>query len=359
MGQVTSKDVARLAGVSRTTVSLVLNNIPNSRIPEETRRKVLKAAQELNYQPNVLAQSLKTKRSKIIGLVIPSITNPFFPSIAQGVEDVANAHGYNIFLCNSFRDPEKEKGYIRALASKQVDGIIFTSITYNVDYIRELRNQGVAIVAFDRRINDNDVDSVLFDNFKGGEMAAEYLLGMGHKNIAFLSGPTNISSRSDRLEGYKNALKKAGIDINPLYIFLDDFMEEEGRDTNYEVEAGYRMALRVLEDHPEVTAIFAVNDMTAIGVLKAIREKRLKVPTDISLIGFDNIILADLIDPPLTTIKQPKYKMGKAAAELLISRLEGLSVTGPKHTLLFPPELVVRESVSPVTDELLIKSNQS
>lgn len=357
MGQVTSKDVARLAGVSRTTVSLVLNNIPNSRISEETRQKVLNAAKELNYQPNVLAQSLKTKRSKIIGLVIPSITNPFFPSIAQGVEDVANAHGYNIFLCNSFRNPEKEKGYIKTLASKQVDGIIFTSITYNVDYIRELRSQGVAIVAFDRRINDNNVDSVLFDNLRGGEMAVEYLLGMGHKNIAFLSGPTNISSRSDRLEGYKNALKKAGIE--PLYIFLDDFMEEEGRDTNYEVEAGYRMALKVLEDHPEVTAIFAVNDMTAIGALKAIKEKGLKVPRDISLIGFDNIILADLIDPPLTTIKQPKYKMGKAAAELLISRLESLSITGPKHTLLFPPELVVRESVAPVTDDLLTKSNQN
>lgn len=188
MAQITSKDVARLAGVSRTTVSLVLNGIPNSRIPDETRQKVLKAAEELKYQPNVLAQSLKTKRSKIIGLVIPSITNPFFPSIAQGVEDIANEHGYNIFLCNSFRDPEKEKGYIQALASKQVDGIVFTSITYNVDYIRELRRQGVAIVAFDRRINDNNVDSVLFDNLKGGEMAVEYLLSMGHKNIAFFVG---------------------------------------------------------------------------------------------------------------------------------------------------------------------------
>jgi len=236
--------------------------------------------------------------------------------------------------------------YINALASKQVDGIIFTSITSSAGYIRELRKQGVAMVAFDRRINDNNVDSVLFDNIRGGEMAVEYLLGEGHKNIAFLSGPINISSRSDRLEGYKNALKKAGIALNSSYVFLDDCVEEEGRDTNYEVEIGYRLTLRLLEKHPEITAIFAVNDMTAIGALKAAKEKKVKVPEDLSLIGFDNVVLADLVDPPLTTIKQPTYKMGRAAAEILISKFKGFNVTGPKHTLLFSPELVVRGSVA-------------
>lgn len=153
------------------------------------------------------------------------------------------------------------------------------------------------------------------------------------------------------MEGYKRALEKTGINQNPSYIFVDDFMEKEGRDTNYEVEAGYRMALKLVEENPEITAICAVNDMTAIGALKALKEKRRKVPDDISLMGFDNIILADLIDPPLTTVKQPKYKMGRAAAELLISRLEGSSVTGPKHTLLFSPELIVRESVNRVINK--------
>ena len=258
MRNVTSKDVARLAGVSRTTVSLILNDAPNVRISQETREKVLRAARELKYHPNALAQSLKTKRSKIIGLIIPSITNPFFPSIAQGVEDAAVENDYNIFLCNSFRDPEKEKSYIRTLAGKQVDGIIFTSLTYSQEMIKELRQRGVAMIAFDRRVSDEDVDSVLFDNVKGAEMAVEHLISLGHRLIAFLSGPTNISSRKDRLDGYQKALTDSGIPVNPAYIIIDEHHERESLNTNYEVEAGFRKANEFLNRFPEVTAIFAV-----------------------------------------------------------------------------------------------------
>jgi LacI family transcriptional regulator len=344
MRNVTSKDVAKLAGVSRTTVSLILNEAANVRISEETRQRVIKAVNDLKYHPNVLAQSLKTKRSKIIGLIIPSITNPFFPSIAQGVEDAAVENGYNIFLCNSFRDPAKEKSYIETLASKQVDGIIFASITHNSESIRELRQRGVAIIAFDRRISDDDVDTVLFDNTKGGELAVENLLSLGHRRIAFVSGPTNVSSRSDRLEGYKLALTKYGIPVNHSYIIKDDCFEKENLDTNYEVEAGFRMTHELLDRSPEITAIFAVNDMTALGVLKALKARGLTVPDDLSLIGFDDIILAAITDPPLTTIAQPKYKMGRAAMELLISRLDGTKHHNPRQLMLFTPELVKRNS---------------
>lgn len=346
MAKITSKDVARLAGVSRTTVSLVLNNVDNARISEATSEKVLKAAKQLKYRPNALAQSLKTNRSKIIGLIIPSITNPFFPSIAQGVEDTAVSKGYNVFLCNTFREPEKENSYIQALASKQVDGIIFASMTFNPEAILELRRRGVAIVAFDRRVNDQDVDAVLFDNVKGGEMAVKYLLSLGHRNIAFLSGKTDIFSRRDRLEGYKKALQDAEVAINHDYIAIDNFQEQENRDRNYEIEAGFRIANKLLDKSPEVTALFAVNDMTALGALKAIKSRGLRVPEDISLVGFDDINLAEITDPPLTTIRQPKYKMGKTSAELLISRLEEekSGTSGQKHLLIFSPELVTRES---------------
>lgn len=344
MARVTSKDVAKKAGVSRATVSLVLNNVPNARISNQTRQKVLAAAQKLNYSPNILAQSLKTRRSKIIGLIIPSITNPFFPSIAQGVEDVAVANGYNIFLCNSFRNAEKENSYIRALAGRQVDGIIFASMTYNPQAVQKLQKDGMSIVAFDRRIIDTEVDSVMFDNTKGAEMAVEHLLSLGHRKIAFLSGPLHISSRQERLEGYKKALKKHGLPLKPEYILQDNFEEKEGRDTSYEMEAGFRMAERLMQELPEVTGVFAVNDMTALGVLKSVKAKGLHVPRDLSLIGFDDIILAEMSDPPLTTIKQPKYEMGKAAAELLISRLDGKKQFESRHLLLFSPELVERSS---------------
>lgn len=346
MSKVTSKDVAIKAGVSRATVSCVLNNSKRVRISPETRKKVLEAAAELKYYPNVLAQSLKTKRSKIIGLVIPSITNPFFPSIAQGVEDVAVEHGYNLFLCNSFRNRDKESSYIDALASKQVDGIIFASMTYSAQAIQRLQDSDVRIVAFDRRISLEDVDAVLFDNRKGAEIAVEHLISLGHKNIAFLSGTTQVSSRQARLDGYKASLENHGLSVNPKFILQDKHHEYENRRSNYEIDVGYRLGKQLIEKNPEVTAIFAVNDMTALGALKAVRSLGLKVPRDISLVGFDDIMMSELTDPPLTTVAQPKYEMGRAAAELLISRLEDEKASA-RHLLVFPPELIVRKSCSP------------
>ncbi len=349
MPQITSKDVARLAGVSRSTVSLVLNKVPNIQLASETREKVWKAAQELNYQPNVLAQSLKTNRSKIIGLIIPSITNPFYPSIAQGVEDIAIENGYNIFLCNTFRNQAKEENYIKTLASKQVDGTIFASAVLNLSGLEELHKRKIAIVTFDKRIDNNDFDCIQFDNVKGGEMAVNYLFSLGHRNIGFISTSFASASHIDRLAGYKKAHAEAGFPVNPNYIREDKDHNKVNLQTNYEQNIGLKLASELLEECPEVTAIFAVNDVTAMGVIK-LKQKGVRIPEDLSVIGFDDIFIAEMLDPPLTTIVQPIYKMGQQAAKLLISMIEGKEKDSkePRHVLIYSPELMIRNSCRPL-----------
>lgn len=349
MSQVTSKDVAKLAGVSRSTVSLVLNN-SNMPISQETRQKVLKASKELNYQPNMLAQSLKTNRSKIIGLIIPSITNPFFPSIAQGVEEIAVENGYNIFLCNTFKDPLKEENYIKVLASKQVDGIIFASSIQSPHILKDLQKRKIAIVTFHKPTDNHDLDCILFDNVKGGEIAVNYLLDLGHKNIGFISTSITTPSHIARLNGYKNAYEKAGIPLNLKYIREDKYINKTNLRTNYEQDIGLKLALELLEECPEVTAFFAVNDLTAMGIIK-LKQRGFRIPEDISVIGFDNIYISEMIDPPLTTIQQPTYKMGQRAAELLIAKIsEKEKEDEPKHMMVFSPELIIRGSCAKKRD---------
>jgi LacI family transcriptional regulator len=348
MSQITSKDVARLAGVSRSTVSLVLNNVSTVKIAAETREKVLKAARELNYRPNVLAQSLKTNRSQIIGLLIPSITNPFFPAVAQGVEDVAVANGYNVFLCNTFRDRVKEENYIQTLVGKQVDGIIVASSVHNPLFLQEAQRRKIPIVTFDRRIENNGFDCIHFDNVKGGEMAVNYLFSLGHRNIGFITTSMHSSSHSERLTGYKNAHQKAGIAVNHNYIKDDKYQNKGVKGNNYETNVGFKLTAELLEQCPEITAVFAVNDLTALGVIK-LGQRGIRIPEDLSVIGFDNIYLTEMITPTLTTIAQPTYQMGRQAAQILIAKLmsdrnDHDEFKDPWHLLRFAPGLVVRES---------------
>jgi LacI family transcriptional regulator len=344
MSQVTSKDVARLAGVSRSTVSLVINNVSNVQIAAKTREKVWKAARELNYRPNVLAQSLKTNRSKIIGLLIPSITNPFFPFIAQGVEDIAVENGYNVFLCNTFRDQVKEENYIQTLVGKQVDGIIVASSVHNPVILKEAQQRKIPIVTFDRRIEADGFDCIYFDNIKGGELAVDYLFSLGHRNIGFITTTTNTASHSDRLTGYKKAHEKAGIAVNDRYLKDDRYQNKGVKSNIYEMNIGQKLAGELLEQCPEVTAVFAVNDVIALGVMK-LGQKRIGIPRDLSVIGFDNISLTEMVTPTLTTIAQPTYQMGRQAAKLLIAKImDAADYKGPQRLLTFSPELIVRDS---------------
>jgi LacI family transcriptional regulator len=344
MPQITSKDVARLAGVSRSTVSLVLNKVSNVKIAQETKEKVWKAAQELNYRPNVLAQSLKTNRSKIIGLLIPSIVNPFFPFIAQGVEDIAVENGYNVFLCNTFRDKTKEENYIGTLAGKQVDGIIVASSIGDPLILKEAQKRKIPTVTFDRRMEHNGFDSVYFDNVTGGEMAVNYLFSLGHRNIGFITTSLETVSHSDRLTGYRNAHQKAGIPVNENYIRDDHYQNKGNKSSVYEMNIGLKLASELLLQCPEVTAVFAVNDTIALGVIK-LRQKGIGIPKDLSVIGFDNISLAEIVTPALTTIAQPTYQMGQQAAKLLISKIsKNKNESNDLHLMTFSPKLIIRDS---------------
>jgi LacI family transcriptional regulator len=342
MTRVTSNDIAAKAGISRTTVSLVLNNVAGARISEATRAKILQIAKELDYKPNQLARGLKTNRSRTIAFMLPSISNPFYPYVAQGIEDVALAHGYTVFICNTYRDFDKEKNYYRTLAQRQVDGLILSGSTKSSEFLQEFIDLGVAVTTFNPELDFPTVDQVLVDNVHGGFLATQHLLEYGHRRIAFLAEPLVYQSRNERLEGYKKAFDECGLKVDESLI-LRSASEFEYHDQTYDLFNGYNLGKRLLKETSGVTAVVANNDMTAMGAFKALCEEGVGIPGDISIVGYDNIPMAGMLEPGLTTIDQPKYERGKAAAELLIKRLmepEG----GERRIIKFLPSLITRES---------------
>lgn len=291
MSRPTSKDVARLAGVSRTTVSMILNNTPEARISESTRERVLQAVAQLKYSPNHVARGLKTSRTHTLALVIPSITNPFYAHVAQGVEDIAHAHGYTVFLCNAYRDSDREEKYVRALLQRQVDGVILVGAPSGLRVAEELVAEGVVVVTLDREVIHPEIERVLVDHFRGGWIAADLLHRLGHREVAFISGPIHNTARRDRLDGFRAAFTEHGLSF-PFEHLLTGPAEASARQDDYELRNGYRLAKEVLVRMPEITAIACVNDMSAIGVLQALHEAGQRVPADVSVIGYDDIPLA-------------------------------------------------------------------
>ncbi|SDG75122.1 transcriptional regulator, LacI family [Thermoanaerobacter thermohydrosulfuricus] len=331
---VTIKDIAKLANVSITTVSRVINNKTEG-VSEETRNRILQLVKELGYQPNAIARGLVTKKTKTVGLIIPDISNPFFPDIARGVEDSAHIYGYNVFLCNTDDNLEKESEYINALKEKYVDGIIFTSSSIpKHEHITDLIKSGIPVVIMDRRIDSEDIYGVFLDNYEGGYIATKYLIDLGHKRIGCITGPLYISNAIERLEGYKRALVDNEIEVDNRLIFEGD----------YKINSGIIGAEKLLEH--EVTAIFASNDLMAYGAYKAIRSYGYKIPDDISVVGFDDIQLSQILEPQLTTIRQPAYDMGLTAARMLIKLIEGKKMN--KKIANFRPQLIIRQSTKDI-----------
>ncbi|HEY8362023.1 MAG TPA: LacI family DNA-binding transcriptional regulator [Tissierellaceae bacterium] len=331
---VTIKDIAKLANVSIATVSRVINNKPGG-VSEETRKRILELVKELGYQPNAIARSLVTKKTKTIGLIIPDISNPFFPDIARGVEDGAYMYGYNVFLCNTDDNLAKESEYINALKEKYVDGIIFTSSSIpKHEHMVALIKSGIPVVIIDRRIDFEDVYGVFVDNYEGGYIATKYLIDLGHRRIACIAGPLHTTTAKDRLEGYKKALMESGISIEEELIFEGD----------YKINSGIVGAEKVLQH--KITAIFACNDLMAYGAYKTIKSLGYKIPDDVSVIGFDDIQLSQILEPQLTTIKQPAYDMGLTAASMLIKLVEGQKLN--KRVINFKPRLIIRRSTKSI-----------
>jgi LacI family transcriptional regulator len=328
---ITIKDIAKRAGVSYATVSRALNNHPEINI--ETRKKIARIAAEIGYQPNAIARGLVKKETKTIGLLIPDITNPFFPEVARGIEDAANETGYTIFLCNTNWKQEREEHYLNVLRQKQVDGVIIAPASERPEHLKKVIGHGTKNMVFISRANLASVTSVLIDNVRGGRLAVEYLIAKGYHRIAFVGGLTDTSSNQERFQGYKEALEAAGLQLNPAYIVGGDFKRESGHQATE--------ALLKLEPRPD--AIFAANDLLALGAIQALREQGLRIPEAMAVIGFDDIEFASLPEIQLTTVTQPKYDMGKLALQTLMSQIKGDERMVARKIML-EPALICRKT---------------
>lgn len=308
MTSVNIKAVAEYAGVSTSTVSRVLSG--KSYVNEQTRIHVLRAVNELNYRPNALAKSLKMGCTNTIALMVPTIENEIFPIIARGVEDTARRNGYTVILCNTYEDMELEKDYINKLRTRWIDGFIVSSMLPNSHHIRQLKADGFPVV-LTARYYDESIDAVVIDNYKAAYDAVCYLIKTGHKRIAIALGRRELSIYQRRLEGYIDALKAYNIPVDESLI-ID---ETNGRNSFYYLMQGMIKRGNIPD------AVFATSDPKAFVVMRAIRDCGLRIPEDVSVLGFDNVEISALIDPPLSTVSQPLYDIGVLAAKKLITMI--------------------------------------
>ncbi len=317
------KDVAQAAGVSVATVSRYINK--KGYVSTESKDAIQNAIETLQYKPNLIARSLSTKQSNIIGLLLPDITNPFFPELARAVEDVALSNGYTVVLCNSDQNSHKEKQYIEMLTQKYVAGFILTSNLLKTEYYKSL---GVPIVGLDRA-NSIPFPTVSTDNRKGAKLATEYLIECGATNIVCLRGPKAVGVAEDRLLGYLEGIKNVTVESHII-------------ESPFDFESSMKITHEFLSNNKKIDGIFACSDASAIGAIKAAHSLGIDIPGQLQIIGFDGVLLGEMITPSLTTIAQNIYQMGASAAKLLIQQIEGEQ---PKEERIqLAPTLVVRET---------------
>jgi len=331
----TMKDVAQAAAVSVTTVSHVINE--TRYVSEDLRARVLRAMEDMNYHPNILARSLRQGITHSIGLIVPDNSNPFFAEVARVAETVGFEHDYSVILCNSDKNVEREYAYLNVLIARQVDGVIFIAAGGEQQHLRELAAQGIPVVVADRDVPQGLADVVLVNHEQGGYDATQHLISLGHRRIACISGPSPITPSADRVRGYCRALREAGIP-----------MEEELVVRCSESYLGGETAMaRLLRLDRRPTAVCTYNDITAIGALRASRNAGLEVPGDLSIVGFDDIPLASAVVPALTTVAQPIADLATVATELLIARIQHSAEFAPGQRIVLDTNLVVRESSAP------------
>lgn len=323
-------DVAKEAGVSIATVSKVINQ--TGRIGEKTRKKVHKVMEELNYQPSVVASALTGKNTYTIGLLVPDLANPFFAEVARSVEDRGRELGYSLVMCSTDHDPDKEIQYLTVLRQKQVDGIILgTGFRHNGE-LKGLIEQQIPVALIAREEPELAVDTVLVDDFNGGYMATSHLVGLGHRRIAVIAEDLNVASSRERVRGYRRALDERGIHYNEQLVLISDFTVADGK----------RLTGQLLDSEDPPTAVYACNDLLAIGAMQAATERGLHIPNDLSIVGFDDTLLATITNPALTTVAQPIHEMGRQVMDLLIQEVEKKKSVKQRVVLL--PELKVRQS---------------
>jgi LacI family transcriptional regulator len=333
--KLTQKDVARAAGVSQAVVSHVLNQTDKA-IPEETRQRVLEAIEELGYTPNKAARSLRGQRTYTIACIIPDITNAFFPAFLRGIQQVADQHHFDLIIYDSHTSAEKERRYLCSLTGGHVDGAVVLPFYSDRGILSELLEKGLHLVTFEAGVqprNEEGHDLVYVDNVSAAYTAVDYLIKRKHTRIGILAGTVGTPPQRSRLSGYKQALKENDLAVNKDFIRWGDYTETGG--------CAEMKSILALPEKP--TAVFAANDLMAIGAMLAVQKAGLRVPEDIAIMGFDDIPAARLVNPPLTTVTQFQEEIGKQAAELLFERIAGGAPDGARSVEM-PFEIVVRES---------------
>jgi len=325
------RDVAKRAGVAPITVSRCINNSGYCSL--ETRARVEAAILELGFVPNRLASGLRSKRTNTLALVLTDITNPYFTTIARGVEDMASEAGYMVIFCNTDESVSKEQMYVHMLLEKRVDGIMLVPAQSTLDSVDLIQKHNTPLVVLDRRVPDVKTDVVRCDSERGAYELTRLLLSLGHREIAILNGPKGVSTADDRLSGYRRALAEAGIAGSAGLEFFGSFNQE----------SGYEMTHKALAGTPGLTALFATNNIIAFGALRALQEIGLHVPGDIAMVGFDDLPPALVTFPFLTVAAQPAYEMGKKAIEILLKKLGG-GASDQYQEIVLPAEIVIRQS---------------
>lgn len=334
--QITIKDIARSLKISPSTVSRALKDHPD--ISPATKKAVRELATELDYQPNSVALSLRKSKTFTIGVIIPQIVHHFFSTVISGIEDVAYKAGYHVMICQSNESFDREKASAQALLASRVDGMLVSVAqeTKDIKHFETLLGRGIPIVFFDRVASGLDTSSVVVDDFGGAYRAVEYLIKSGCRRIAHLAGPETLEISKNRIKGYEKALDDYGLTLNPDYIVTAGLTLEDGR----------KACLELLEKGERPDAIFAANDPLAIGALKVLKEKGIRIPEDISVIGFSDEPITALIEPPMTTVAQPGFEMGQLATRLLLNEISHKSdeERQPSVQRELKTELVIRES---------------
>ncbi|AWS44341.1 LacI family DNA-binding transcriptional regulator [Streptosporangium sp. 'caverna'] len=332
----TLKDVANEAGVHPATASRALNPETRHLVNDETAQRVHRVADSLGYQPNPIARSLKTARSSSIGLVIPDLTNPLFPPIVRGVEDVLGGVGYNAWIVNTDNDPARETAAVESLQNRSVEGFVFATARLHHPLLERLAAIGTPTVLVNRRLAMSDIPSVTGDDAGGVAMAMRHLVELGHRKIVHLAGPQDLSTGVNRLRAFRQALEDHGLENSPSRLKLCSAWAEA---------AGAKAVTELLDDGVEFTAVLAGNDLLALGCYDALAERGLSCPDDVSVVGFNDMPFVDKLSPPLTTVRIPHYEVGAEAAHLLLERLRAPSRSA--RSILLPLTLVNRKSTAP------------
>jgi LacI family transcriptional regulator len=337
----TIDDIAKKAGVSKATVSRVLND-KSEGVSEATRVRIKALIQELAFQPCAVARGLATGKSRSVGLIIPDIANPFYPPLVRGIESALFKRGYGLFLCDSDKDVGKEKEHIRSLLEKRVDGVILSSVISDCDcQLDLLEERGTPFVLLDRIIETRKGGAAVYlDNRRGAKIATDHLIRRGVSRLLFINGPEDLALSKLRLLGVQEAWNEGPGERKPIIL----------RHGDYTATSGESIVVELLEGtggKPHFNGIFAANDMMALGALRTLKKWKIRVPQDVGLVGFDDVEAAQYVDPPLTTIAQPTFEMGKKGAELLLRLMDGEKPR--KRIVVMEPRLVIRGSTGDIT----------